>query len=275
MINKEQMEKEILILNSFEINIFSFEEKKNYFSKLNLEKYRKSKINSFNDFYSFFDSIFSTYSLLNDNIDNQIVDFNCYENNTHYVSNLLIIYSNFIIKNKEIILSTYQNYFNDKDDVEKDIYRKLYFDFNDKIKLLDIEKDKLIKKLEKNICKSSFISESQRNLLSSWNNSIFVKYLFKNKIHLMLTREEDSKLNIKDISESLNYFISIIDSDSFLAIPQLEEREDYILFKSHSKNIINSFDKIINKSFENHVPEKTFNKKELKIVKKFKSKYLL
>jgi CRISPR/Cas system-associated protein Cas5 (RAMP superfamily) len=274
MINKEQMEKEVLILNSVEISILSFEEKKNYFSKLDLEKYRKSKINSFNDFYSFFDSISSTYSVLNDNIDNQIIDFNCYESNTHYVSNLLIVYSNFIIKNKDVILSTYQNYFNDKDESEKDIYRKLYFDFNDKIKLLDTEKDKLIKKLEENICKSSFVSESQRKLFSSWNNSIFVKYLFKNKIHLMLTKEEDANLNIKDISKSLNSFISIIDSDSFLAIPQLKEREDYILFKSHSKNIITSFDKIINKSFKNHFPEKTFNKKELKIVKKFKSKYL-
>lgn len=274
MINKEQMEKEILILNSVEISILSFEDKKKYFSKLDLEKYRTSKINLFNDFYSFFDSVFSTYSVINDNIDNQIVDLNCYESNTNYVSNLLIVYSSFIIKNKNIILSTYQNYFNDKDEAEKDIYRKLYFDFNNKIKLLDIEKNKLIKKLEKNICKSSFISESERKLFSFWNNSIFVKYLFKNKIHLMLTEEEDAKLNIKDISKSLNSFISIIDSDSFLAIPQLKEREDYILFKSHSKNIITSFDKIINKSFENHVPEKTFNKKELKIVEKFKSKYL-
>jgi len=44
MINKEQMEKEVLILNGVEVNILSFEEKKKYFSKLDLEKYRKLKI---------------------------------------------------------------------------------------------------------------------------------------------------------------------------------------------------------------------------------------
>ena len=273
MIDFEGIKKEIEIINDVELSLLSLKEKNNYLNNINIDKYINEKNNKFKSINVFFKELLDFSNDIIEQTEKQIKTIHCYENNSYYVISLFIIYVNFIIDNNNKMLSYYQNYFNEENETEKEDYRKHFFEYKNLIDKIVENKNKLTTILDSTEFKHSFINEHERKIFNFWNNLFFIKKIFKNKNHLMLTKEEDNKIDKKNVSKLYNDFVSIIKKESFFDFPLLNNRESYLTFKRHSIISMTSFEKMLNNDFENYTPEKTFNRKELNIIKKFKKNY--